>query len=130
MAAPLSPAALAWIVVHQPPFASPLAEFPGESLPLLTVSSAVLPWVRPAATLVLGVAARSAGALGHWKYLLVAIGILDTPLPSVALFTLLGPRIMPEWPGLLAGLPGVRTDPIGPRVGCPSVMRCSDPGAN
>jgi hypothetical protein len=113
VAALLSLAALAWIVLHQPPFASPLATVPGEPLPLLAVSSVTLSWVRPAAILVFGVAARRAEVLGRWKYLLFAIGVLETPLPSVTLFTLLGPRIMPGWPGLLAGLPGVQTGLVG-----------------
>lgn len=104
--------ALAWIVTHQPPLVSAEVGNTGP-FPFLGISALLVAWIRPLGILMFGIAAMLADLRGPWEYVLFAIGILETPLPALALLYLTGPTITAGWQVLVLGVPGVQTGLVG-----------------
>ena len=90
---------------------------PEPSLPA-QVLYAVAYWGRLLGIFVLGAVALWSGVLGWWRYLPLAIGLLETPAILVPLFSVLRP-ILPEdasesvAPLLVVGVPGLRPGLLG-----------------
>lgn len=114
LAALTSLVALIWLLAHQPPFASPVADDPsGGPPPFLAVAAVTVAWVRPVGILLFGVAALLTGAFASWRWLLFVLGVLETPLLGGAVLYLFGPTPLAGWPVLLFGLPGVQPGLLG-----------------
>ena len=105
--------ALGWIVVHQPPLASPEVGSGGAMIPFLALTALIVAWIRPIGIMIFGVAAMLADLRGPWEYVLFAIGLLETPLPVLALLYVTGPTVTAGWQVLVLGLPGVQTGLVG-----------------
>lgn len=100
----LSVAAVALMVARAEPLSAP--EAAGEGA-LLAFAALIVVWIRPIGIMIFGVAAMVADFRGPWEYVLFAIGLLESPLPVLALFYLTGAG--DGWVALLFGVPGVQS---------------------
>ena len=113
----LSLASVVWIIVHQPPFTSPVVQnVSGGPSPFLAVAAVVVGLVRPVGILLLAVAALLAQARGLWKYLLFVLAVLESVFLANLPYYFLGPAVVAGWPVLLFGIPGVQSGVIGGAV--------------
>lgn len=102
--------ALVWISAHSPALTG---TDNGGPYPLMNVSVLLVWWVRPVGIMVFGVAAMLADLKGPWEYVLFAIGLLETPLPALALRSLTGTNTGVGWQALVFGVPGMQAGLIG-----------------
>ena len=110
----LSVASVGWIIVHQPPLASPVVQGASSGPPpFLAVAAVVVGLARPVGILLLAVAALLARAGGIWKYLLLVLAVLETIFFANLPYYFLGPAVVAGWPVLLFGIPGVQSGLIG-----------------
>lgn len=102
----LSILALILMVARPNPLSAP--EAAGEGT-LLAFAALIVVWIRPIGIMTFGVAAMVADFRGPWEYVLFAIGLLESPLPALALRYLPGPAGVGGWTALAFGMPGVHS---------------------
>lgn len=102
----LSVAALVAMLARPNPLSAPEAAEEGS---ILAFAALIVIWIRPIGIMTFGVAAMTADFRGPWEYVLFAIGLLESPLPVLALLYLTGSAGVGGWTALSFGMPGVQS---------------------
>lgn len=102
----LSILAVVFMVARPNPLSAPQAAGDGT---LLAFAALIVVWIRPIGIMTFGVAAMVADFRGPWEYVLFAIGLLESPLPILALLYLTGSAGVGKWTALAFGMPGVQS---------------------